>query len=220
MGLRWVSLCLVLYNTLCSMSWMFSGFYFMSHCTINIWHYMMCYLSNIHILLYNVPGVSAESIIWVCAVFSSSLSAVQFSDFVSEHSLNGFGSYNSDSVVYNERIIAYWFWIKLQITFNYVGNVFRFINWCLLNTSQVNQYDIQESNSKGFTWYLGTELRKYCSSNPPNKKCCVWKMWICPNASVIPIENCKLPQRCCMHSEVMSFVCNAISCESSVLKIG
>ena len=31
-------------NALCSMSWMFSGFYCVPHCAINIWHHRLCYL--------------------------------------------------------------------------------------------------------------------------------------------------------------------------------
>ena len=46
-GLCWVSDCWILNNTLCSMSWMFSGFYCVPHCAINIWHHMLCYLPNI-----------------------------------------------------------------------------------------------------------------------------------------------------------------------------
>ena len=42
--LCWVSICWILNNALCSMSWMFSGFY----CAINIWHHMLCYLPNIY----------------------------------------------------------------------------------------------------------------------------------------------------------------------------
>ena len=38
----------ILNNALCSMSWMFSGFYFVSRCTIDIWHHMLCYLTNIY----------------------------------------------------------------------------------------------------------------------------------------------------------------------------
>ena len=33
---------------LCSMSWMFSVSYCVSHCAVNIWHHILCYLSNIH----------------------------------------------------------------------------------------------------------------------------------------------------------------------------
>ena len=36
-GLCWVSDCWILNNALCSMSWVFSGFYFVPHCAINIW---------------------------------------------------------------------------------------------------------------------------------------------------------------------------------------
>ena len=38
--------------TLCSISWMVSGFYFMLHCTMFIQHHMLCYL-NIYIYIYN-----------------------------------------------------------------------------------------------------------------------------------------------------------------------
>ena len=47
-GLCWVSICLILNNALCSMSWMFSGFYCVPNCAINIWHHMLCYLPNIY----------------------------------------------------------------------------------------------------------------------------------------------------------------------------
>ena len=30
------------------MSWVFSGFYFVPHCPINIWYHMLCYLRNIY----------------------------------------------------------------------------------------------------------------------------------------------------------------------------
>ena len=40
-GLYWVSVCWILNNALCSMSWMFSGFYFVPNCAINIWHHML-----------------------------------------------------------------------------------------------------------------------------------------------------------------------------------
>ena len=45
-GLCWVSVCRIL--TLCSMSWMFFGFYCVPHCAINICHHMLCYLPNIY----------------------------------------------------------------------------------------------------------------------------------------------------------------------------
>ena len=47
-GLCWVSVCWILNNALSSMSWMFSGFYFVIHCPINIWYHMLCYLPNIY----------------------------------------------------------------------------------------------------------------------------------------------------------------------------
>ena len=47
-GLCWVSVCWILNNALCSMSWMFSVFYCVSNCAINIWHHMLCYLPNIY----------------------------------------------------------------------------------------------------------------------------------------------------------------------------
>ena len=47
-GLWWVSVCWIPNNALCSMSWMFFGFYCVSHCAINIWHHMLCYLPNIY----------------------------------------------------------------------------------------------------------------------------------------------------------------------------
>ena len=45
-GLCWVSICWILNNALCSMSWVFSGFYFVHHCAINIWRHMLCYLQS------------------------------------------------------------------------------------------------------------------------------------------------------------------------------
>ena len=36
-GLCWVSVCWILNNPLCSMSLVFSGFYFVNQCAINIW---------------------------------------------------------------------------------------------------------------------------------------------------------------------------------------
>ena len=50
-GLCWVSVCWLLNNALCSMFCVFSGFYFVPHCAINIWHHMLCYLPNIHIII-------------------------------------------------------------------------------------------------------------------------------------------------------------------------
>ena len=47
-GLCWGSVCWILNNALCFMSWMFSGFYFVSHCDINILHHMLCYLYIIY----------------------------------------------------------------------------------------------------------------------------------------------------------------------------
>ena len=47
-GLCWVSVYWILNNALCSMSCMFSGFYFVPHCPINIYHCMLCYLPNIY----------------------------------------------------------------------------------------------------------------------------------------------------------------------------
>ena len=47
-GLRWVSVCWILNNPLCSMSWLFSGFYCVPHCAINICNNMLCYLPNIY----------------------------------------------------------------------------------------------------------------------------------------------------------------------------
>ena len=47
-GLCWVSICWIQNNALCSMSWVFSGFYFVPHCAINIWHDMLCHLPNIY----------------------------------------------------------------------------------------------------------------------------------------------------------------------------
>ena len=45
-GLCWVSVCWILNNALCFVSLVFSGFYFVSHCTINILNHMLCYLPN------------------------------------------------------------------------------------------------------------------------------------------------------------------------------
>ena len=47
-GLCWVSVCWILKNALCSMPWMFPGFYCVPSCAINIWHHMLCYLPNIY----------------------------------------------------------------------------------------------------------------------------------------------------------------------------
>ena len=47
-GLCWVSVRWILNNALCSMSSMFSGFYCVPNCAINIWHHMLCYLPNIY----------------------------------------------------------------------------------------------------------------------------------------------------------------------------
>ena len=47
-GFSWVSVFWILNDALCSMSWMFSGFYCVPHCAINIWHHMLCYLPNIY----------------------------------------------------------------------------------------------------------------------------------------------------------------------------
>ena len=47
-GLCWISVCWMLNNTLWSMSWMFSGFYCVPNCAINIWHHMLFYLPNIY----------------------------------------------------------------------------------------------------------------------------------------------------------------------------
>ena len=47
-GLCWVSVCWILNGALYSMSWVFSGFYFVPHCSINICHHMLCYLPNIY----------------------------------------------------------------------------------------------------------------------------------------------------------------------------
>ena len=46
-GLCWVSVCWILNNALCSISWMFSDFYCVLHCPINICHHILCYLPNI-----------------------------------------------------------------------------------------------------------------------------------------------------------------------------
>ena len=43
-----VSVCWILNNALCSMTWVLSGFDFVQHCEINIWHHMLCYLPNIY----------------------------------------------------------------------------------------------------------------------------------------------------------------------------
>ena len=48
--LWWVSVCWILNHALCSMSWMFSGFYFVPNCAINIWH-ICCVIFQIYILL-------------------------------------------------------------------------------------------------------------------------------------------------------------------------
>ena len=61
-GLCWVSVCWMLNDALCSMSWVFSGFYFVPHRAINIWHHMPCFLLNIY---YNIT-------------FTASLKRVQF----------------------------------------------------------------------------------------------------------------------------------------------
>ena len=47
-GFCWVSVCWILNNALCSMFWMFSGFYCVHNCAINIWHPMLFYLPNIY----------------------------------------------------------------------------------------------------------------------------------------------------------------------------
>ena len=47
-GLCWVFVCWILYNALCSMSLVFSEFYFVPHRAINSWHHMLCYLKNIY----------------------------------------------------------------------------------------------------------------------------------------------------------------------------
>ena len=51
-GLCLVSVCWILNNALCSMSWVFSGIYFVPHCAINIWHYVLCYIPHTHTHIY------------------------------------------------------------------------------------------------------------------------------------------------------------------------
>ena len=47
-GLCWISVCWIMNNALCSMPWMFSGFYCVPNCAINIWRHLLCYLPNIY----------------------------------------------------------------------------------------------------------------------------------------------------------------------------
>ena len=56
-GLCWVSVCWILNNALCSMSWMLSCFYCVPHCAINIWHLMLCYLPNIYNYITFTPSL-------------------------------------------------------------------------------------------------------------------------------------------------------------------
>ena len=93
-GLCWVSVSWVLNNALCSISWIFSGFYCVPHCAINIWHHMLCYLSNI----YNYITFTASLEI-VQFEFMQSFRVVKelyFSDFVCKRSLNSFHAPASD----------------------------------------------------------------------------------------------------------------------------
>ena len=46
-GFIFVWYSILVYNALCSMSMMVSGFYFVPHCTIYFWHHVLCYLPNI-----------------------------------------------------------------------------------------------------------------------------------------------------------------------------
>ena len=61
-GLCWVSVCRVLNNTLCSMSWVFFVFIL---CLIVplIFGTICCAIFQIYIIIYNVHGVSKESVI-------------------------------------------------------------------------------------------------------------------------------------------------------------
>ena len=43
-GLCWVSVCWILNNALCSVSCVLSGFYFVPHCAINIWHHISVHI--------------------------------------------------------------------------------------------------------------------------------------------------------------------------------
>ena len=61
-GLCWVSVCWILNNALCSMSWVFSGFYFVPHRAINIWHHMSV-IFQIYIIYFwraSLEGVQFE----------------------------------------------------------------------------------------------------------------------------------------------------------------
>ena len=46
-GLCWVSVCWILINALFHVLGVF-WFYFVPHCSINIWHHMLCYLPDIY----------------------------------------------------------------------------------------------------------------------------------------------------------------------------
>ena len=70
-GLCWVSVCWVMNNSQCSISGMFSTFYFVPHCANNIWHHICCVVFQIYIIIYNFHVVSIER---ECNLISCSLS--------------------------------------------------------------------------------------------------------------------------------------------------
>ena len=89
-GLCWVSVCWILNIALCSMSRVFSVFYFVPHCPINIWYHMLCYLPNIY--NYITFMASLERVKFELMQSFTVVEVLYFSDFVCKRSLNSFDS--------------------------------------------------------------------------------------------------------------------------------
>ena len=84
----WITHCVPCLGTMCSMSWMFSGFYWVPNCVINIWHHMLCYIPNIY--NYITFTASLERVQFEYVQSFKVLLVLYFSDFVCKRSLNSF----------------------------------------------------------------------------------------------------------------------------------
>ena len=88
-GLCWVSVCCILNNVLCSMSCVFSA-WFLYCANINIWHHMLCYLTNIYNYITFIGSLERVQFKFVQSF--PVVSVLYFSDFACKRSLNSFDS--------------------------------------------------------------------------------------------------------------------------------
>ena len=102
-GLYWVSVCWILNNALCFISGIFSGFYCVPHCAINIWHHMLCYLPNIN--NYITFTASLERVQFEIVQSFPVVQVLYFSDFAF-HGFQNWQQYSSRGITRDFKSVS------------------------------------------------------------------------------------------------------------------